>query len=165
MSDADRQRLASRMVVVLPRYGLWANGFREVDTPYGRVGYRQFTVLWMLRHGDEEFGRITASRLAEFFDVQPSVMTRALAKLEAAGFIERELDARDRRRFEIRITERGRKVSEHIQDVITGDLLDTLANLDDDQVGELERNVELLNDIVGELEQDRGIPGFREPGS
>ena len=22
----------------------------EVDTPYGRVGYRQFTVLWMLRH-------------------------------------------------------------------------------------------------------------------
>ncbi len=165
MVDADRKRLASRMVVVLPRYGLWANGFREVETPYGRVGYRQFTVLWMLRQSPEEVGRVTASRLAEFFDVQPSVMTRALAKLEAAGFITRAIDEADRRRFDIQITDRGRQVSEHIQDVITGDLLDSIKTLNDDQVIELERNVDLLSDIVGELEQDRGIPGFRDAAS
>lgn len=165
MADVDRKRLASRMVVVLPRYGLWANGFREVETPYGRVGYRQFTVLWMLRQNPEEVGQITASRLAQFFDVQPSVMTRALAKLEAAGFITRAIDEADRRRFEIEITDRGRLVSEYIQEVITRDLLDSIASLDDEQVSELERNVELLNDIVGELEQDRGILGFREAAS
>lgn len=162
MSDADRKRLASRMVVVLPRYGLWANGFREVDTPYGRVGYRQFTVLWILRHENDDPNSVTASRLAEFFDVQPSVMTRALAKLESSGFITREVDPTDRRRVHIAITERGKNVSEYIQDVITGDLLDSLASLDNGEVADLERNIEILDRIVDELEQERGIPGLRE---
>lgn len=151
------------MVVVLPRFGLWANGFREVDTPYGRIGYRQFTVLWILRNDVGGEHQITATRLAEFFDVQPSVMTRALAKLETAGFIQREVDPTDRRRVHIDITDRGRKVSEYIQEVITSDLLDSLASLDNEQVSELERNVDILDRIVDELEQERGIPGIREP--
>ena len=162
MSDADRKRLASRMLVVLPRYGLWANGFREVDTPYGRVGYRQFTILWLLRHDAFAPNQVTATRLAEFFDVQPSVMTRALAKLESAGFIEREVDTADRRRVSIEITDKGRRVSEYVQDVITADIIDSVASLDSGQVTELERNVELLDRIVDDLEQERGIPGFRD---
>lgn len=162
MTDADRKRLASRMLVVLPRYGLWANGFREVDTPYGRVGYRQFTVLWLLRHDTFAPNQVTATRLAEFFDVQPSVMTRALAKLESAGFIQREVDAADRRRVSIEITDKGRRVSEYVQEVITADIIDSVANLDSAQVTELERNVELLDRIVDDLEQERGIPGFRD---
>lgn len=162
MSDADRKRLASRMLVVLPRYGLWANGFREVDTPYGRIGYRQFTVLWLLRHETFAPDQVTATRLAEFFDVQPSVMTRALAKLESAGFIEREVDVADRRRVSIDITDKGRRVSEYVQEVITADIIDSIAALDSAQVTELERNVELLDRIVDDLEQERGIPGFRD---
>lgn len=162
MSDADRTHLASRMVVVLPRYGLWANGFREVDTPYGHVGYRQFTILWILRHDIVGSDLITATNLAEFFDVQPSVMTRALAKLEAAGFIKRDVDPLDRRRVHIHITDDGRRVSEYIQEVITGDLLKSLASLDDDQVVELERNVDLLDRIVDDLERERGVPGFHD---
>ena len=162
MTDADKKRLASRMLVVLPRYGLWANGFREVDTPYGRVGYRQFTVLWLLRHDTFAPNQVTATRLAEFFDVQPSVMTRALAKLESAGFIEREVDTADRRRVSIEITDKGRRVSEYVQEVITADIIDSVASLDSAQVTELERCVELLDRIVDELEQERGIPGFRD---
>lgn len=162
MTDADRKRLASRMLVVLPRYGLWANGFREVGTPYGRVGYRQFTVLWLLRHDTFAPNQVTATRLAEFFDVQPSVMTRALAKLESAGFIQREVDTADRRRVSIDITDKGRRVSEYVQEVITADIIDSVASLDSAQVTELERNVELLDRIVDDLEQERGIPGFRD---
>lgn len=162
MIDADRRHLASRMLVVLPRYGLWANGFREVDTPYGRVGYRQFTVLWLLRHDSFAPNQVTATRLAEFFDVQPSVMTRALAKLEAAGFIEREVDIADRRRVSIEITDKGRRVSEYVQEVITRDLIDSIAFLNAPQIAELERNVDLLDRIIDDLEQERGIPGFRD---
>lgn len=157
MVDADRRQLASRMVVVLPRYGLWANGFREVTTPHGRVGYRQFTVLWMLRHDIFAPEDVTATRLAEFFDVQPSVMTRALSKLELAGFISRTIDPADRRRSHIEITPTGREVSEYVQEVITQDLLHSMSFLNDEQVSDLGRSVELLDHIADDLErqQDR----------
>jgi DNA-binding MarR family transcriptional regulator len=158
MTDADRRQLASRMVVVLPRYGLWANGFREVSTPHGRVGYRQFTVLWMLRFDIIAADEVTATRLAEFFDVQPSVMTRALAKLEQAGFIHRTIDPGDRRRSHIEITDTGREVSEYVQDVITQNLLTSMAFLQDGQIAELGRNVELLDQIADDLERQQGSP-------
>jgi DNA-binding MarR family transcriptional regulator len=144
------------MVVVLPKYGLWANGFREVATPHGRVGYRQFTVLWMLRFEVIEPEEISATRLAAFFDVQPSVMTRALAKLEMAELIRRTVDLDDRRRARIEITDKGREVSEYVQNVITQDLLASMSFLSNDQVAELERNVELLDQIADDLEQQQG---------
>jgi DNA-binding MarR family transcriptional regulator len=156
MTDADRRRLASRMVVVLPKYGLWANGFREVTTPHGRVGYRQFTVLWMLRFEVIEPVEVSATRLAAFFDVQPSVMTRALAKLEMAELISRTVDVDDRRRSRIEITDKGREVSEYVQNVITHDLLASMSFLSNEQVTELERNVELLDQIADDLEQQQG---------
>jgi DNA-binding MarR family transcriptional regulator len=160
MVDAARRQLASRMVVVLPRYGLWANGFREVTTPHGRVGYRQFTVLWMLRHNVFAPEEVTATRLAEFFDVQPSVMTRALAKLELAGFISRKVDQTDRRRSHIEITDTGREVSEYVQEVITQDLLHSMSLLQDDQIDELGRNVELLDQIADDLERQQDRPSL-----
>jgi DNA-binding MarR family transcriptional regulator len=148
------------MVVVLPRYGLWANGFREVTTPHGRVGYRQFTVLWMLRHEIFAPEEVTATHLAEFFDVQPSVMTRALAKLELAGFISRTVDPTDRRRSHIVITETGREVSEYVQEVITQDLLHSMEFLRDEQIPELARNVELLDQIADDLERQQDRPSM-----
>lgn len=160
MVEDDRRQLASRMVVVLPRYGLWANGFREVTTPHGRVGYRQFTVLWMLRHEIFAPDEVTATRLAEFFDVQPSVMTRALSKLELAGFISRTIDPADRRRSHIVITDTGREVSEYVQDVITQDLLHSMAFLQDNQVNELSRNIELLDQIADDLERQQDRPSL-----
>lgn len=153
MTENDRQRLASRMVIVLPKYGLWANGFRDVVTPHGRVGYRQFIVLWMLRFDVLEPDEVTATRLASYFDVQPSVMTRALAKLELGGLIHRTVDEGDRRRSRIDITDAGRETCEYVQDVITRSLLSSMSFLSDTQVAELERNVEVLDQIVNDLEQ------------
>lgn len=153
MNEIDRQRLASRMVIVLPKYGLWANGFRDVVTPHGRVGYRQFIVLWMLRFNILEAEEVTATRLASYFDVQPSVMTRALAKLELGGLISRTVDEEDRRRSRIVITDAGRETCEYVQDVITRNLLNSMSFLSDDQISELERNVEVLDQIVNDLEQ------------
>jgi DNA-binding MarR family transcriptional regulator len=162
MSDSIRQHLASRMVVVLPKYGLWANGFRDVVTPHGRVGYRQFIVLWMLHYEVLSADEVTATRLASFFDVQPSVMTRALAKLEVAGLIKRTVDIEDRRRSRIVITDTGRETCDYVQDVITRSLLTSMSFLTDEQVIELEKNVEVLDQIVNDLEQQGGMPGEEE---
>lgn len=162
MTDNDRNRLASRMVIVLPKYGLWANGFRDVVTPHGRVGYRQFIVLWMLRFDVLVAGEVTATQLASYFDVQPSVMTRALAKLELGGLIKRTVDEEDRRRSRIVITDAGRETCDFVQDTITRSLLSSMSFLSDDQVAELERNVEVLDQIVNDLEQQDGLPGDDE---
>lgn len=155
MSDVERRRLAERMAVVLPRFGHWANGFREVSTPHGRVGYRQFSVLWLLRFDLLPKEELTPTRLADYFDVQPSVMTRCLAKLEAAGLIERRGDPVDRRRVHISITQAGREVSEYVQTVFTRDMVASMAFLDDMRVGELGRYIETLDTIASDLEQRR----------
>jgi DNA-binding MarR family transcriptional regulator len=158
MNENDRQRLASRMVIVLPKYGLWANGFRDVVTPHGRVGYRQFIVLWMLRFDVLDAEEVTATKLASYFDVQPSVMTRALAKLELGGLIQRTVDEEDRRRSRIVITDAGRETCEYVQRVITRSLENSMSRFSDEQILELERNVEILDEIVTDLEQqDAGL--------
>jgi len=95
MIVSERAALVLRMVSTLPGYGSWADSFRDFDTPYGNVGYRQLSILWALRYRlipDDEF---SPTRLAAFFRVQPSVATRSLAKLEAVGFISRAVDASD----------------------------------------------------------------------
>lgn len=155
MTDVERRRLAERMAVVLPRFGHWANGFREVSTPHGRVGYRQFSVLWLLRFELLPREELTPTRLADYFDVQPSVMTRCLAKLEAAGLIDRRGDPVDRRRVHISITQSGREVSDYVQSVFTRDMMASMAFLDDMRVGELGRNIETLDTIASDLEQRR----------
>ncbi len=80
-SEAARRELAGRMVRELPRFGRWAVTIRDYETPYGKVGYRQLATLWLIRFhlipGDD----FTPSRLAEHLEVQPSVVTRLLAKL------------------------------------------------------------------------------------
>ena len=155
MSDASRSQLARLMVGTLPTFGHWANGFREFDTPYGRVGFRQLSVLWTIRHKLLPGDGVSPSLLAEHFDVQPSVMTRALAKLESAGFIERAVDPSDRRRCRIDITEKGTHVSEFVEALYIQEMLDSVAFLSDEQIQELRRNVEILGRIVHDLEVKR----------
>lgn len=143
------------MVATLPAFGHWANSFRDFDTPYGRVGFRQLSVLWAIRYRLIPDDDVSPSRLAEFHDVQRSVITRALAKLENAGFVVRKSDPHDKRRAHIEITQRGRRLSEFVEDLYTREMLASMSFLDDNQVAELRRNVETLGRIVSELEDRR----------
>jgi len=152
--EPDRRSLANRMVRVLPRFGRWASEIREFETPYGKFGYRQLEVLWLLRH--KVFGsESTPSRLAEHFDVQPSVLTRVLAKLESAGLVERIPDLRDGRITRIAATEKGVCVSVYVENLLTQEMLDSLTELDDSQVAELRRCIALLDDLASNLRQQR----------
>lgn len=156
MSEDPRVALAVRMLTSLPKFGAWASGVREFETPHGKVGFRQLAILWYLRHELRSGEHVSPSQIAAYNAVQPSVITRALAKLEASGLIERAVDPADHRRFHIAITDKGMEISTFVEKLYVDDLLDSMANLDDARVAELSRNVALLDSIADEL-QDRQV--------
>lgn len=161
MPDTARADLARQMMRTLPAFGNWANSFRDFETPYGKVGFRQLAILWILRHGLIPEEDISPSRLATYHRVQPSVVTRALDKLEAGGFIVRSVHPADGRRFRITMTAKGREVSEFVERLYVEDMIDSMAFLDDAGIDDLQRNVSTLARIVDDLERRRLERGTR----
>ena len=147
MADDLRRHVAYQMLVNLPRFGRWATTARDFETPVGQVGYRQLEVLWHLRFGLIP-GEVTPKRLAEFFAVQPSVMTRVLARLEAHGLVERAPTPGDRRSVHICITDLGTEISQFVERIFIDELLASMAFLDDADLPDLERSLETLDRIA-----------------
>jgi len=146
------------MVNILPTFGHWASGIRDFQTPYGRLGSRQVAILWLLRHDVIPADRLSPTRIAEFHHVQPSVVTRALARLEDGGFVERSLDEIDRRRTHLEITDKGRQASEYVENLYIHEMLAGMQDLTDEQVAALERSMDALSQVAQVLEE-RGIEG------
>jgi len=69
------------------------------------VSGAQFELLRALALAD---GRSTTSELARELDVDPAAVTRLVAGLQELGLVEREDDARDRRRRPVVLTASGR---------------------------------------------------------
>ena len=69
------------------------------------VSGAQFELLRQLALAD---GRSTTSELARELDVDPAAVTRLVAGLHELGLVEREDDARDRRRRPVVLTPAGR---------------------------------------------------------
>lgn len=155
MSNQDRERLALRMVTTLPRFGMWSTTFRDFDTPHGKLGYRQTAILWLLRYEQLPKEHLTPTRIAAFHHVQPSVVTRALDKLAAGGYITRTHDEVDRRRIHIAITDKGQEASIYVERLYLDAITASMGDLDDQQIAGLSTNLELLDDITTTLEDRR----------
>jgi DNA-binding MarR family transcriptional regulator len=149
MADPDRRRLANHMAVMLPKFGHWISNVQEFKTPYGRVGRRQIEVLWALRH--DQLDDPSPSRIAEHFGIQPSVMTRVLARLEGHGLVDRIPDPADGRRSTVRITERGLRTSEFVEALFTQEMLDSMGTLSDAQVDQLRACIAMLDAVAENL--------------
>lgn len=156
MSPDERERsrlaLAYSMLTSLPKYGHWAESVREFQTPYGAIGYRQAAILWVLRHNLLPPDEMTPTGFAHLHRVQPSVVTRALAKLEQGGFIERTIDLEDTRVSRIAITPQGSEISVYIEKLYVEELLTALAPISDDEIALLRQSVETLNAIAEQLD-------------
>ena len=166
MTEETRRQLAGQMVRNLPRYGRWAFAVRDFETPYGKIGFRQASILWALRYNLIPGDDATASDFANHLEVQPSVVTRVLAKLESNEFIDRTVDPNDGRRYRIQITEKGTRVSEFVEELFVQELLAGVSSFDDEQIEALTKHVAMLTDVVLILEENRrqrgivvGIPG------
>lgn len=151
----DRRQLAARMVHVLPSFGEWATAVRDFETPYGKLGYRQAAILYAMRYGLISDGTVSPSQLADYYGVQPSVITRVLVRLEGSGFISRRTDPNDGRGQTIQITELGTTISVHTEELYVGDMLDSMAFVDADQLDELGRTLDTLSRIVDDLQAKR----------
>ena len=146
-----RTQLAEMMVQTLPAFGEWATAVRDFETPQGKIGYRQLEVLYALRYHLISPDDVSPSQMAEHYRVQPSAITRVLNRLEAGGFIARTIDPHDGRGQNIQITDRGVSISILVEDLFIREMLDAISSLDETEVDDLRKGVELLVRIVGEL--------------
>jgi DNA-binding MarR family transcriptional regulator len=153
--EAERIALARAIVSALPKFGAWASTSRQFHTPYGQLGYRRISILWVLRHEMLPENVATASGLAQFFRVQPSVITRALASLESDGFITRSVDLDDSRVIRIAITERGLELSRYVEDLYIGEVLEAIGSIPAERLGPLQESVDELDCIADELDRRR----------
>lgn len=154
--DTRRGRLAQLMVLVLPNFGRWASTMRDFETPYGKAGIRQLEVLYMLRHDLLDESQHTATALAAHFEIQRSVVTRLLAKLEGSGFIVREPDPRDGRAWKISITETGKLISDYVEQKYFEEMKTALGVIDQADVEHLERSLDILMSVSTKL--GMGLP-------
>lgn len=143
--------LAQRMVLVLPGFGRWASKIRDFETPYGSAGIRQLEVLYALRHNLLDPETPAATALADRFQIQHSVVTRILKKLETAGYISRQPDRRDGRAWRITITETGKNLSDYVEREFFKEMEEALGDPDERDLACLERSLQLLTGIAVRL--------------
>lgn len=147
--------LAARMVHTLPGWGLWAIDVRDFGTPYGSIGFRQASILWVLRSESITDEERTPTGIAKHFGVQNSAITRAVDKLERGGYLVREVAFEDRRRHYLVLTQKGADISEWIERLYTAPLQEVLTELTDEERHALEAQVDVLQKILGRI---RNLP-------
>jgi DNA-binding MarR family transcriptional regulator len=158
MTDDSRIELARQIITVLPKYGVWARSIRDFTTPYGKLGFRQLSILWSLRYQDIPPDELSPSSLARFHRVRPSVVTRALARLEEGGFIERTMDLQDRRRINLAITQKGIHVSTYVEHLYLSEIIDSMDPMDPAEIATLLRAVATFDRIITRLEASGHVP-------
>lgn len=154
-SQNNSVELAARMVRSLPGWGLWAIDVRDFETPYGSIGFRQASILWVLRQEaiDEELR--TPTGIAKQFGIQNSAITRAVDKLEKGGYLTREVAFEDRRRHYLMISQKGIDISDWIERLFTAPLQEELAELSEEDHAALSEQVEVLQSILHRI---RNLP-------
>lgn len=143
------------MVHTLPGWGLWAIDVRDFKTPLGSIGFRQASILWVLRNKNISEVERTPTGIAKHFGVQNSAITRAVDKLEIGGYVLREVAFEDRRRHYLVLTQKGLEISEYIEQLFTAPLREVLNTLSEEETAALSEQVEVLYRILSKI---RNLP-------
>lgn len=154
-SDNNSLELAARMVHTLPGWGLWAVDVRDFETPYGSIGFRQASILWVLRNESVGENERTPTGIAKHFGVQNSAITRAVDKLERGGYLLREVAFEDRRRHYLVLTQKGADISEWIERLYTAPLQEALNEFDENELTELGEQIDVLDKLLSRI---RNLP-------
>jgi DNA-binding MarR family transcriptional regulator len=92
--------------------------------------------------------------LAERLDVDPSTASRLVDQQVTAGYLERSRCTDDRRRWTLRLTDRGRALLDEVTAVRRGLLAEVTAAWDDAEVATLAALLERLREGFLQLERD-----------
>ena len=101
-------------------------------------------------------GEWSQKRLVERLRIDPGALTRQLKALEAIGWIERSIDARDNRITNVRLTEDGRAAVDASLPQRNAFLRETMGALPDEALAALSGALTKLEARVGDFAQ--GIP-------
>lgn len=101
-------------------------------------------------------GPLTLGQLAAAEQVTPPTMTKIVTGLEQDGFVRRRGDARDGRLTQIHATPKGRKVLAAGRARRVRALTVAVASLGEREMAQLNRGVEILQEIVVSMRQQGG---------
>ena len=118
---------------------------KEQSARFG-ITATQLNVLKLL----QEIGALSSSELSRRLAAQNSTVTGIVDRMAAAGLVQREQSAEDRRVWKVQLTERGREIAERIE-VAPWDLLrSALSALPADELAQLIRT---LTKVASHVEQ------------
>jgi DNA-binding MarR family transcriptional regulator len=118
---------------------------RREDEALGLSGAR-LSALSVL----EFAGPLSLAQLAAAERVQPPTMSRLVASLEKAGWVQREPDPHDRRQLRLRTTPAGSRLMQQGRRRRAGALAQRLTRLSPQELAELERAAEILQHLLAE---------------
>ena len=120
------------------RFGLTRAQWRALKALHRRPGMRQ-------------------NELAEQLDMEPIAVGRVIDRLQAAGFVERRADPKDRRAWRLHDTEQARGVIDGMEDIARGLRRDATAGISPDDLkimlAVLDRMKENLQSLDGPSEE------------
>jgi DNA-binding MarR family transcriptional regulator len=96
----------------------------------------------------EMHGPVTLGALAEHERVAPPTVTKAVAKLEVAGLVQRRLDPADRRVARVFTTAKGNALLARVRQRKNAWLASRLAGLDAEQLGRLAAALDVLDALT-----------------
>lgn len=104
---------------------------------------QEWILAAVVRHGS-----IGISELAAAEDVNPTMLSRVIGKLDDAGLIRRESSAHDRRAALVAPTPAGRRLKQRMQERRSAALAAALADLSDDEDAALEAALPALEALA-----------------
>lgn len=105
----------------------------------------------ILRTLTEADGEWSQKRLVERLRIDPGALTRQLKTLEAQGWIERSIDARDNRITNVELTEEGRRAIDASLPQRNAFLLETMGSLPDEALTALSDALAKLEARIGDV--------------
>jgi DNA-binding MarR family transcriptional regulator len=142
----ERPDLDLSAIAVVGRLGrlalLLGPAQQKVFTEFG-LGPGEFDVLATLRRSGPPY-TLMPSQLAETLMLSRAGMTNRLDRLEAAGFVERELDRADRRSFRVRLTDGGYATVDAAMTAHTANVTKLLATLTPSEQADLDAHLRAL---------------------
>jgi len=112
------------------KFGLTRAQWRATKVLYHREGLRQ-------------------TELAEFLEMEPIAVGRVIDRLQAAGFVERRPDPKDRRAWRLYTTDQARDVVGDMEEIAYGLRRDATVGID---YAEMEQAMAVLNRIKENLQ-------------
>ena len=136
---------------------------KRMETTLGVTGPQRFVIRIVGR-----FPGIPAGHLAEILHVHPSTLTGILKRLDGQGLIRRRLDARDRRRSLLGLTDKGRRFDVGAEGTIEAAIQHALERTPPRKIEAARELLSTIAGTLGDLEStvaEQPTPARRKPRS